>query len=53
MIVTSVYLNPDAMVGVYEKKNMYQQNEKYVKYVVAAAANVKRDVKSQFDKLNK
>lgn len=40
------------MVGVYEKKkkHMYQHNEKYV---VAAAANVKRDVKSQFDKLNK
>lgn len=52
VIVTSVYLNPDAMVGVYEKKkkHMYQHNEKYV---VAAAANVKRDVKSQFDKLNK
>lgn len=52
VIVTSVYLNPDARVGVYEKKkkHMYQHNEKYV---VAAAANVKRDVKSQFDKLNK
>lgn len=33
-----------------KNKYMYQHNEKYV---VAAAANVKRDVKSQFDKLNK